>query len=286
MNNIGTKSDHWHRIGPNPTPAHCGNFIPFTLIELLVVIAIIAILAALLLPALKQVREKGRTLSCVNNMKQCIAAGLMFAMNQNDKMLLKQGTDNAYQYLLPSLVNGNMPGVSGKKIEQFLPNFRVITCPKYEGEIPPVGTTGNTFMSFYAVPYYCSPAASVNGYLERDAYTVGPRGLTPAGAYRDDILIDLRKLRKSSDAMVFSEAWSATMNNYHCIYNLESTGPKQKTKLYFGHNRSMTAAFADGHAQALKPIWLLQKRLEAGRTNTKYPYYYHPTGDVNDFLDI
>ena len=55
----------------------------FTLIELLVVIAIIAILAAILLPVLGQVKQKGDRTFCVNNLMQWGRAMTMYADDNN-----------------------------------------------------------------------------------------------------------------------------------------------------------------------------------------------------------
>jgi len=59
----------------------------FTLIELLVVIAIIAILAAMLLPALTKAKQAAKAANCRSNLKQLALAWMMYADDNNDRMV-------------------------------------------------------------------------------------------------------------------------------------------------------------------------------------------------------
>lgn len=83
----------------------------FTLIELLGVIAIIAILAAMLLPALGQVKVTAHRVHCMKNLKQLQFAWEMYASDQNDTVPINEwiSGSNGFESANGSWVTGSAP---------------------------------------------------------------------------------------------------------------------------------------------------------------------------------
>lgn len=71
----------------------------FTLIELLTVIAIIGILAAIIVPTVGKVRQTARTSACASNLRQLSLAALMYAGDNNGRLIdLQFGTESVYWF--------------------------------------------------------------------------------------------------------------------------------------------------------------------------------------------
>ncbi|MBI4024123.1 MAG: DUF1559 domain-containing protein [Verrucomicrobia bacterium] len=125
----------------------------FTLIELLVVIAIISLLAALLSPALKSARDKGRAAACMNNLKQTGLAMHIYA-DDNDGMFPVGPDGNGYWWpnvLYPYLQAKIMADVKVWKCPSDTSSYIFISVPLSYGKNVAAGN-GFTKVSGFPTP--------------------------------------------------------------------------------------------------------------------------------------
>lgn len=102
----------------------------FTLVELLVVIAIIAVLMAILLPALNRAREQGKRAVCLNNCKQLALAWMMYAEDNNDKIVNGNTGANCWVRWIENGTEGaKIQGIKNGLLYKYCTNFKLYKCP-------------------------------------------------------------------------------------------------------------------------------------------------------------
>jgi prepilin-type N-terminal cleavage/methylation domain-containing protein/prepilin-type processing-associated H-X9-DG protein len=205
----------------------------FTLIELLVVIAIIALLAALLFPVFATARERARTASCANNLKQIGTATYLYLQDWDDD--------------LPIIELNNLPyylGAYQQEQEQgvwFCPNDPFLEIPDWE-KLWEHNNPKRSYSSYHEDPNFGTFSSGET--CEEEMLTALPRNLS--------------SIQHPSSTIMITEGLETGFPRYSSASYMQDldrgkwSSPFELT-FFTGlrHQRRSNYLFVDGHAKLL-----------------------------------
>jgi len=236
---------HSHRVGAG-----------FTLIELLVVVAIIGIMAALLLSALSQAKEHGRTTVCRNNMRQLALGFLMYAEDNGEFLPWPGGTPdraNANSSYIADWCAGGQNTISTSLSAMSAPGFGF--NPECGSVFPYVMSLqrrsyDDRFKQLYDV--YLCPSAGRLGEVQRVNYSANAwldpgqpfgRGGVPAPVVGPRGVMTTAVVDPSRKVLLVQEEPASMLN---CAFE-----PASLTGRFFQHIGRCNVAFVDGHMESI-----------------------------------